>query len=95
VRRDKKCGPSGMSRNHAYIFPESWGAHDYLLPVDTSVISELKEAVGGEAILKFSTPEFSVQAEEAYDSLLIANLTLENTWDIFQLLLRLLYPGIY
>jgi hypothetical protein len=38
--------------------------------VDTAVISELKEAVGSEANLEYSTPEFPARAE-AYDSVAI------------------------
>jgi hypothetical protein len=62
-----KVGPSGMSRDYAFSVPESWGGRDCLLPVDVSVVRELKEALGGDALLKFVSPEFSARAQAVYD----------------------------
>jgi hypothetical protein len=78
-----KPGPSGMSRDHAFMFPESWGGCNCLLPVDISVIRELKESLGGDALLDFVSTEFSIHAQMAYNSLNISELTFENVWAIF------------
>ncbi|TDL13749.1 hypothetical protein BD410DRAFT_817268 [Rickenella mellea] len=92
VRLDKtKPGPSGMSRNEAFSLPENWGGRDCLLPVDTEVIRAIKEHMGGDALLEFTSAEFSARAQEVYDSLKIVNLSLENVWGVFTAMYPLLY----
>jgi hypothetical protein len=93
MRKDKnKPGPSGMSRNHAFALPEQWGGKDCLLKIeDLGVIAELKESLGGEALLAFSTMEFAVRAQNAYDLLGITNLTFENVWNVFTAMLPLAF----
>ena len=87
MRKDKaKAGPSGMSRNEAFSMPENWGGRNCLLPVDVNMIREIKEAMGGDALLEFTTPEFSARAQAAYDTLAISELTLANVWYIFEAL---------
>ena len=89
---NNKPGPSGMSRNHAFALPEQWGGKDCLLKIeDLSVITELKESLGGEALLAFSTTEFMVCAQNAYDSLDITELTFENVWNVFTAMLPLAF----
>lgn len=93
MRKDKhKPGPSGMSRNEAFSMPEQWGGRNCLLPVDVNVIREIKEAMGGDSLLEFTTPEFSAEVQAAYDTLGVAKLTLENVWHVFQALYPLVYP---
>lgn len=72
--------------------PEAWGGRDCLLPVDVNVIREIKEAMGGDSLLEFTTAEFSDLAQTAYDSLAITNLNPENVWHVFQELLPLVFP---
>ena len=91
--KDKnKPGPSGMSRNHAFALPEEWGGRDCLLKIeDLGAVAELKENLGGEALLAFLTMKFAVHAQNAYNSLGITNLTFENVWNIFTAMLPLAF----
>lgn len=93
MRKDKeKPGPSGMSRNQAFSLPEEWGGRDCLLKIeDLSVIKKLKEELGGEELVSFSTPEFAARAQKAYDSLGINDLTFNNVWAIFTALLPVVF----
>jgi hypothetical protein len=85
--KDKaKPGPSGMSRNEAFSMPQNWGGCNCLLPVNVNVICEIKAAMGGDALLEFTTPEFSTHAQDAYDTLCVSELTIANVWFIFQAL---------
>lgn len=93
MRKDNnKPGPSGMSRNEAFSMPEKWGGRNCLLPVDVEVVREIKEAMGGDALLDFVVPEYAAQVQAAYDSLGISELTLENVWNVFEALYPLVYP---
>ncbi|OCH84308.1 hypothetical protein OBBRIDRAFT_808335 [Obba rivulosa] len=93
MRKDvDKPGPSGMSRNKAFSLPHKWGGRNCLLPVDVNIIREIKEHMGGDALLEFVSPEFSERAECAYKSLKIVDLTFENVWDVFTAMLPLVYP---
>ena len=40
--------------------------------------------MGGDALLEFTSAEFSAHAQAAYDTLDITNLTIENVWNVFQ-----------
>jgi hypothetical protein len=64
-----KADPSKMSRSEAFSLPESWGGRNCLLPVDVSIIREIKAAMGGDALLDFVSPEFAARAQAVYDSL--------------------------
>lgn len=93
MRKDnQKPGPSGMSRNEAFSMPEKWGGRNCLLPVDVNVIREIKEAMGGDSLLDFTTPEYAAEVKAAYDTLGVSELTPENVWHIFQALYPLVYP---
>jgi hypothetical protein len=93
TRKDKKKpGPSGMSRNEAFMTPELWGGQNLLLPVDTEVIREIKAALEDEAVLEFSTPEFIAEAEQVYNTLNISRLTFSNVWHVFTIMLPLVFP---
>lgn len=92
MRKQKnKAGPSGMSRNEAFALPEKWGGRNCLLPVDVNVIREIKVAMGGDAILEFTSREFRGKAQQVYDSLQITELTFSNVWDVFTTMLPLLF----
>lgn len=94
MRKDnEKAGPSGCSRNDAFNLPESFGLTNRLLPLNDdqlTIVSEIMEAMGGEALLDFVPPEFSVKCEAAYNSLGVAELTMQNAWRVFEALLSLL-----
>jgi hypothetical protein len=93
MRKDKaKAGPSGMSCNEAFSMPENWGGHNCLLPVNVDIIHKIKEAMGGDSLLEFTTPEFAAHVQEAYDTLGISELTLANVWHVFQSLYPLVFP---
>jgi hypothetical protein len=88
-----KHGPSGISRNEAFSLRSSWGGRNCLLPVDVKVIREIKETMGGDALLEFTTAEFSERAQAAYDTLNISQLNAENIWYIFRALYPLVFPN--
>jgi len=46
--------------------------------------------MGGDALLDFVPREYSTKFEMAYDSLGVAELTMQNAWHIFEALLPLL-----
>ena len=92
MRKDnEKAGPSGMSCNEAFSFPENWGGRNCLLEVDVAIIRELKNAMGGDEILEFVSAEFSQHAQAAYDTLGVVDLNSENVWYVF----RDLYPLVF
>jgi hypothetical protein len=93
MRKDnEKPGPSGVSRNHAFSLPAEWGGRDCILKIDDlNVVKEMKEQLGGHDLISFSTPEFAVRAQAAYDSLEIIKLTQENVWSIFTAMLPLVF----
>jgi len=92
-KMNNKPGPSGMSCNEAYSIPEKWGGRNCLTPVDLSLIREMKEQLGGPAILEFTSADFSKRAQTVYDALRISNLSFENVWDIFDAMYTQLYHG--
>jgi hypothetical protein len=87
-----KPGPSGVSRNEAYSLPEKWGGRNCLIPVDLSLIREMKEQLGGPAIMEFTSVDFSRRARTVYDALHISKLSFENVWDVFDAVYTRLYP---
>ncbi|KAF9530863.1 hypothetical protein CPB83DRAFT_919742 [Crepidotus variabilis] len=89
MRKDaQKAGPSGMSRNEAFSLYKTWGGRDCLLPVDCTPIKELKEELGGETLLQFVSDEYALRAESVLDNLGVAQVTMQNVWDVFQDMLR-------
>ncbi|KAG6859443.1 hypothetical protein C0991_000686 [Blastosporella zonata] len=86
---NKKPGPSGMSRNTALKFPKHWGGDNRLLEVDLDVI--IKQEMGGDQLLAFSTPEFANCAQAAYESLQVQDLTFENVWPVLKALYLLIF----
>ena len=83
--KDKmKPGPSEMSQNQAFSLPGDWNGRDCLLKIeDISIIKKLKEELGGKELVSFSTPEFSVHTQEAYNSLDISDFSFKNIWIVF------------
>jgi len=95
-RRDNtKPGPSGMSHNEAYSLPHKWGGQQCLLNVDLDVIQEIKDFISnGEDLFCFPlvTVEFEKAAKDAYQTLHIQDLSLANVWNVFNMMLPLLFP---
>ncbi|KAF9451473.1 hypothetical protein P691DRAFT_796776 [Macrolepiota fuliginosa MF-IS2] len=85
-----KSGPNGMSRNIAFSLPHEWGGKDLLLPVDVSVIQEIKTTMGGDDLLNFVSPEYSARVQPIYDSLGVKLLMFQNIWEVFGSLLTCL-----
>ncbi len=92
-KNNDKAGPSGMSRNTAFSMPDRWGGRNCLIPVDVNVIREIKETMGGDALLAFVTPDFDKQAQKAFDKIGISHLTMDNAWAVFAAMLPVLYPA--
>lgn len=80
-----------MSRYEAFVLPHKWDGINCLLPVDVEVIREIKQAMGGDELLEFTTREYRQKAQAVYDSLHIKNLTLDNAWDVFNAMLPLMH----
>ena len=90
IRWDKKkLLPSGkgVTPDHIYKFLEQYGLSDQLLKVDTTVVKELKDALGGESLLDFVSPEFHEIASSAYVRIGSPNVSSQNAWCVFKLLL--------
>jgi hypothetical protein len=84
-----------MSRNEVYSLPHKWGGQQCLLDVDLDVVCEIKEFISnGEYMFRFPliTVEFERQAEEVYQTLQIQDSTLSNIWNVFSMMLPLLFP---
>jgi hypothetical protein len=96
MRKDaNRPGPSGMSRNEAFSLFESWGGVNCLLQMtddQLEIVRELKLAMGGDSVLEFTTLELSMWADDAYNSLGILQLSYENIWAVFILMLPLVFP---
>jgi len=72
---------------------ESYRLTDKLLKLSDEqleIVSEMKEALGGENLLRFVKVETEEVFEAAYLSLGVTQLTLQNTWHVFSSLLPLL-----
>ena len=73
--------------------PEDHSLMNCLLPLNDdqlAIVSEIKEAMGGDALLDFVPPECAKKFEIAYNSLGVAEPTMQNAWRIFEALLPLL-----
>ena len=82
---------SAKRARHVYGISE-WGGRDCLLKLEyLSVVSELKEELGGDALIVFSMPEFAARAQVVYDSLGIIQITFENVWAVFTSMLPLAF----
>ncbi|KAG6848069.1 hypothetical protein H0H93_003660 [Arthromyces matolae] len=82
-----KLLPSGVSPNIAYQLPHDYNGENQLQKVQVDVLHQLMEEIGGEALIRFVTPEYARRAQAVYDSLQISSLSYENVWFIFQAML--------
>lgn len=89
--RNKPDGLSGKSKNELYACPEAWGGEDYLLPIDRTIVRQLKEMMGGDQLIAFVSEEYSTQADAAYRQLNCPVLTPSTIWTTFRDMYSLLY----
>jgi hypothetical protein len=78
MRKDKtKPGPSGMSQNQAFSLPGDWNGWNCLLKIeDLSIIKKLKEELGGDELVSFSTSQYgSPQGATAEGSVTLVSST--------------------
>jgi hypothetical protein len=93
VRFDKnKVLPSGVSPNIAYALHEDYGSTNCLQTVDLNVVRALKEALGGEGLVRFVSEEFAAHCKDVFHSLHVSELTLQNVWSVFLSMLPLVFP---
>jgi hypothetical protein len=93
MRKDNdKAGPSGCSRNEAFFCHEEWGGVNLLQPVDLRVVREMKEAMGGDDLLKFVPDEFAAACQAAFARLDIPeeHVNLGSVWGVFREMLKIL-----
>jgi hypothetical protein len=57
-----------------------------------AVIWEIKQAMGGDAILDFVSPEYAAKATKVYNDVGAPLLTMKTAWDVFSALLPHMYP---
>ncbi|KAJ7592636.1 hypothetical protein C8J56DRAFT_929099 [Mycena floridula] len=90
TRKDRgKKLPSGDSPNVMYSLHRKFGGENCLIPVDTEIVKELMEELGGEDLIRFVTVEYADHAKAVFDSLDMP-LTMQNVWQVFQLMLPLM-----
>ncbi|KAJ7015904.1 hypothetical protein C8F04DRAFT_1170026 [Mycena alexandri] len=82
-----KPGPSGMSRAEAYSTWQDWGGRNDKLEIPVDVVRQMKEDLGGAALMEFTSAEFTERAQAVLNSLPPVALTLENGWKIFRVML--------
>lgn len=88
VRKDKaKLLPSGIAPSIAYELCGDYGGVDCLQKVDRKVIKDLMDALGGESLLEFCSPEYDAHAQAVLDDLNITEMTMQNAWKVFSLML--------
>lgn len=91
VRMDhSKLIPSGVSPNVAFSLHEAYGGENCLEPVDRDVIHGLMEELGGEDLIRFVPAEYAAKAVRVFESLNVADLTVQNAWHVFQSMLPLM-----
>ena len=89
---NEKASPSGCSWNEAFFLPQNFSLVDKLLPLNDdqlNIVYEIKEFMGGDALLAFASPKFSEKTESVYKSLDVTELTIHDGWHIFEALLPL------
>ncbi|KAJ7200806.1 hypothetical protein GGX14DRAFT_371973 [Mycena pura] len=87
-----KPGPSGMSRAEAYSTYKKWGGRNDKLAIPVDVVRQMKEDLGGSALMEFTGPEFTARAQAVLHTLQPVELTMDNGWKIFQIMLPLVFP---
>ncbi|KAF8574845.1 hypothetical protein K439DRAFT_1649708 [Ramaria rubella] len=73
---------SGVSPNVAMALLHKYNGQNCLQIVDTTLIHQLKEELGGADLIRFVSVEFAQCAQAVFDTLHLM-LSLENVWAIF------------
>ena len=81
-----------MSRAEAYSTYKKWGGRNDKLAIPVDVVRQMKEDLGGSALMEFTGPEFTARAQAVLDTLQPVELTMDNGWKIFQIMLPLVFP---
>lgn len=87
-----KKNPSGVAPNVAIALPHKYNGVNCLQSVDVSLVQKLKEELGGEDIIRFTTVEYAAHAQVVFDSL-NTELTLQNIWVVFHAMMQLMYSS--
>jgi hypothetical protein len=91
IRLDRtKLNPSGVSPNIAYELFEDYGGENCLQPVDSDIIRGLMEEIGGEDLILFVSREYAAKAQTIFDTLGVHDLTVQNAWHVFSVMLPLM-----
>lgn len=86
--------PSGVAPMFSYLFPERFGAHDCLQPVDLQVVEEIIGELEEEKerLSDWGVPEeFKGRANVALEMTGIDEVTITNIWAVFAAMLRYLH----
>lgn len=86
--KNKKL-PSGVSPNVCYSLVEEYGGENCLQLVDTNVVRELMEVLGGEELLRWPGVDdaYIVRAKAVFAELGVGKLSFDNVWDVFEAML--------
>ncbi|KAG1741481.1 uncharacterized protein EDB91DRAFT_1237141 [Suillus paluster] len=91
VRFDwNKILPSGVSSNIAMALYKDYDAEDCLQYVDRDVVKNLMVEIGGKDLVRFVNTEYSAHAQLIFDDLGFKDLTFQNVWPIFSVMLPLM-----
>jgi len=80
--RSKKI-PSGVSPDVAVSLCTEYGGENCLQPVDSAVVRNLMEEIGGEELIRFVSIDYAARAQEVFNTLGISTLTFSNIWEVF------------
>jgi hypothetical protein len=79
--------PSGTSPAIAYQLHEEFGGENCLQAVNTEVVDDLMNELGGEELIQFVPPEYAARARVVFESLEIGKLSFSNIWEVFRAML--------
>jgi hypothetical protein len=85
-----KSQPSGVSPNVACSLAQEYGGVDCLQKVDKDVVKDLMEELGGKDLMEFVSEEYADHAKEVFDTTGITQVTFENVWKVFSIMLPLI-----
>ncbi|KAJ7166545.1 hypothetical protein C8R43DRAFT_878000 [Mycena crocata] len=91
-KQKEKPGPSGMSRQEAFTLYEDWGGKNCILPIPRDVVEGMIADLGGDSLLEFTKPAFTAIAQEVLDALQPVQMTLDNGWKLFRVMLPQVFP---
>ena len=79
--------PSGVSPDVAVPLCTKYGGENCLQSVDTTVVQNLMEELGGEDLFCFVSIEYADHAQGVFNNLGISKLTFKNVWEVFSMML--------